>query len=95
MSFEIHSDIAEHPVFAKLSLAAFGFWARAGSWTSPHHSPGFVPVGAIADLGDDEDVTPFVAELVKAGVWTEAAAGYRMEFGPSTDWPLPLWRYTP
>lgn len=94
MGFEMHSDISEHPVFVSLSLAAFGFWSRAGSWTSVHRSPAFVPDAAIAELSNGEDVSDLVRELVDAGAWTVKTGGYHMEFGPGTDWPLPLWRYS-
>ena len=43
MSFGFRSDVGEHEVFGKLSLAAFGLWAMAGTWTSAHQSPAFVP----------------------------------------------------
>jgi hypothetical protein len=34
-----------------------------------------------------------VQELVDAGAWTRVEGGYRMEYGPSTDFPMPVWRY--
>jgi|SRR5580765_1471878 len=92
MSFAAHSDVNSHPVFSKLSLAAFGTWVLAGTWTSANKSYGFVPVRALADLNSAPD-SDWVVELVKSGVWTKVDGGYRMEYGPSTDFPLPMWRY--
>lgn len=90
MSFEWHSDVCERPPFNELSLAAFGLRVMAGTWTSRNATGGFVPDAAAAELGDHPNI---VAELVTAGVWSRVDGGYRMEFGPSADWPLPVWRY--
>jgi hypothetical protein len=94
MSFEIHSDVAEHGAFVKLSLAAFGFLGSGRVLDVRAREPGFVPGRAVVDLSDGEDIAPIVDQLVKAGVWTAVEGGYRMEFGPSSDWPMPLWRYS-
>lgn len=55
VSFSFHTDVADHPMFGTLSTAAFGLWVLAGQWTSGHHSPGFVPDHAAADLADNPD----------------------------------------
>lgn len=93
MSFSFHSDLHDHPVFRRLSTDALGLWLRAGIWTSAHRSPGFVPDHAIDEIGDGDDISGAVNELVTGGAWTRTDGGYRMEYGPSTDFPLPIWRY--
>src|SRR5882757_6304343 len=71
MSFSFHSDAADHPVFGSLSSAAFGLWALAGTWTSAHRSPGFVPDRAVDEVADD---LLAVDELVNASVWTRVGS---------------------
>lgn len=93
MSFSFHSDVSEHEVFGKLSNAAFGLWVKPGTWTSAHQSPAFVPDRGIEEISDGTDVSSEVNELVNAGAWTRVSAGYHMEYGPSNDVPLPVWRY--
>lgn len=93
MSFSFHSDVQDHPVFSKLSNGAFGLWVQAGTWTSAHGSPGVIPDHALEEIGGGEEAATAVDELVAAGVWTHVEAGYRMEYGPSADFPLPVWRY--
>jgi len=39
-------------------------------------------------------IRQLIDEVVAAGLWTVVEGGYRMEFGPSSDWPLPIWRYS-
>jgi hypothetical protein len=90
VSFSFHTDVSDHPVFGALSNASFGLWVRAGTWTSAHHSPGFVPDIAVHELAGSSEM---VNELVTSGVWTRVDDGYRMEHGPSSDFPMPLWRY--
>lgn len=93
MSFCWHTDVNEHPVFGQLGLTAFGLWIQAGIWTSANDSPGFVPGAAIKELADGPEMEATVRELVKTGAWTAVLGGFRMEYGPSADWPLPVWRY--
>ncbi|HWL35298.1 MAG TPA: hypothetical protein VNQ77_03820 [Frankiaceae bacterium] len=90
MTFAFHSDANDHPVFGSLSLKAFGLWALPGTWTSRNQSPGFVPEAAVAEIGGSEEA---VEELVASGAWSRVDGGYKMEYGPSTDFPLPVWRY--
>lgn len=92
MTFAFHTDVREHPVFGRLSLGAFGLWTLAGIWTSRNESPGLVPFAAIEELGGAA-VADAVEELVTSGAWSPTDGGYRMEYGPSTDFPLPVWRY--
>jgi hypothetical protein len=93
MSFSFHSDVADHEVFGQLSAGAFGLWTRAGAWTSAHQSPAFVPDRAIDHIADGLDLSSEVDELVTGGAWTRVSGGYHMEYGPSNDLPLPVWRY--
>jgi hypothetical protein len=90
MSFDYHSDAADHPAFVgDHGLASFGFWIRCGSWTSANGRTGVVPKAVAEDYGDAD----VIAKLVDHGMWRETPAGYEMLRGPSTDFPLPLWRY--
>lgn len=92
-NFSFHHGIADHEVFGRLSLAAFGLWAKAGSWTSAHHSLAFVPHHALDEISDGTDINADVNELINTGVWTRVAGGYHMEYGPNNDIPRPVWRY--
>lgn len=93
VSFHFRGDIAGHEVFGKLSVAAFGLWAKAGVWTSVHRSPAFVPDGALPEIADGADIRGEIVELVTAGAWKRASAGYVMEYGRSHDIPRPVWCY--
>jgi hypothetical protein len=48
-----------------------------------------VPTSIAEDYGDPE----LIALLIKEGLWEESPEGYKLLRGPSTDWPMPLWRY--
>jgi hypothetical protein len=96
VSFAVHSDILHHEVFSRLSPGAFGLWFLAGCWTSANETAGVVPSQAFVELAEgwnEVDLATVVDELVQAGVWTPVAGGHRMEYGPSDDFPLPIWRY--
>jgi hypothetical protein len=66
---------------------------QAGTWTSTRRSPGFVPDHALTEIGQDDDLADEVAEQISAVVWTRVDGGYRMEYWPGNDFPLPVWRY--
>lgn len=90
MSFDYHSDAPEHPAFqGELGLAAFGFWMLCGSWTSANGRTGFVPKEIANELGNSELITV----LVRHELWLERGNGYELLRGPSSNWPLPIWRY--
>lgn len=89
MAFEVHSDTAGHPAAATAGLAGWGVFVLCGSWTSANGETGVVPFHVVEEFGYGHAVEP----LVSAGLWTVVEDGYRMEFGPGSDWPLPLWRY--
>jgi len=89
VAFEVHSDTAGHPAVEAAGLAGWGAFVLCGTWTSAHGETGVVPFHVADDIGH-----PGAAdELVAAGLWTRVDDGYRMEYGPGQDWPLPLWRY--
>jgi hypothetical protein len=92
MAFEFHDSVRDHPVFGKLSIAAFGVWSLAGTWTSANHTNGFVSDAAAARIAGPDNGTA-LAELVTSGAWSRVDGGYKMEYGPSADFPLPMWRY--
>jgi hypothetical protein len=89
MAFEVHSDIANHPVAKAAGAAGIGLWVLCGTWTSANGETGVVPREVAESMGSPE----IVAALVKAGLWTDLGTGFRMEYGPTSDGPLPLWRY--
>lgn len=92
MSFDYHSDVAEHPAFTgDNGLGAMGLWVRCGSWTSANGRTGIVPRAVAEDYGDAD----LIAKLVDNGMWQPTAdgTGYEMLRGPSAELPLPLWRY--
>jgi len=90
MSFDFHSDVNEHPAFnGEHGLAALGLWTMCGSWTSAHGRTGMVPREVAEDMGDPG----LIAVLVDGGLWEETPDGYEMLRGPSTDFPMPLWKY--
>jgi hypothetical protein len=89
MAFEFHSDTATHPAVHAAGLAGWGTFILCGTWTSANGETGVVPDAVAAEHASPEDVSA----LVDAGLWTKIDGGYRMEYGPSTDLPLPLWRY--
>lgn len=51
---------------------------------------GFIPEDAAQEL--DHGMT-LVRELVATGAWSAVPGGYKMAYGPSTDFPLSVWRY--
>lgn len=92
MSFDYHSDAMEHPAFTgENGLGALGLWIHCGSWTSANGRTGIVPKEVAEDTGDAE----LIAKLIDNGMWrpTDDGTGYEMLRGPSTDFPMPLWRY--
>ena len=90
MSFDYHSDAMEHPAFkGELGLSALGYWMRCGSWTSANGRTGVVPKKVAEEFGDSE----LINVLVSQELWLERADGYEFLRGPSSDWPLPVWRY--
>lgn len=94
MSFDFHSDATDLSVFRSgpLALAAFGYWVQCGSWTSANGKTGIVP-RAIAIEFAGEDAAELISLLTAEGIWEEIEGGFRMLRGPSSDWPLPIWRY--
>ncbi|MCL3863015.1 hypothetical protein [Actinotalea sp. K2] len=90
MAFETHTDMAMHPAIVKAGSAGTGLWLRCGAWTASNGETGVVPVEVAREYGDPQ----LIDEVVAAGLWTVVEGGYRMEFGPSSDWPLPIWRYS-
>lgn len=91
MSFDQHSDAISHPAFTgDLGLAAMGLWTLCGSWTSANGRTGVVPKEIAEDFGD----AATIGKLVDDGMWRDTPDGYEMLRGPSTDFPLPLWRYS-
>jgi hypothetical protein len=92
VSFEMNTEISKHPAFAGLSLGAYGLWVRAGVWSSVNATDGIVPTRALVELGD-RGIEPLVNELVSADIWLPTSEGYRMAFGPGSDFPQSVWRY--
>lgn len=91
MAFETHTDMAMHPAVVAAGNAGTGLWVRCGVWTANNGETGVVPVGVVRSFGADQEL---VDQVVAAGLWSVVEDGYRMEFGPSPDWPLPIWRYS-
>lgn len=90
MAFEVHSDTWDHPAVVAAGNEGWGAFVLLGTWTSANDSPGFVP----HSVAHEHVHSDTIAQLVAAGLWTEQPGGYRMQYGPSTDLPLPLWRYS-
>jgi len=90
MAFETHTDMVMHAAIVAAGNAGTGLWLRCGVWTASHGETGVVPVDVARSFGDQG----LIDEVVAAGLWSVTADGYRMEFGPSADWPLPIWRYS-
>jgi len=89
MAFEVHTDTWDHPAVIAAGLEGWGTFVLLGSWTSANNSPGFVPSEVALEHARPE----VAAQLVEAGLWTQEADGYRMQYGPGKALPLPLWRY--
>ena len=75
--FRIDDGFYDHPKAADVSNAAIGLWARAGSYCSRYLTDGAVSRTFVRSWG----TTKQAAELVKAGLWTEDADGWRFH-----DW---------
>lgn len=86
---EMHSDLSQHPAVLRAGLGGLGPFVLCGSWTSAHGETGLLPEDVARQHGSAESI----AALLEAGLWTDTGGGYRMEYGPGSDWPLPLWRY--
>ena len=92
MSFDCHSDALNHPAFlGKHGHAAMGIWVRCGSWTATNGETGVVPLDVAAEVAAGD--TDAIDKLVENGIWRETPEGYEMLRGPSSDFPMPLWRY--
>lgn len=90
MSFDYHSDAMELEAFTgELGLAALGLWLRCGSWTSANGRTSFVPRKIAEEIGDRD----LINVLVRHELWLETDDGFEFLRGPSSDWPLPIWRY--
>ena len=50
-----------------------------------------IPAATALRLADGDSDS--VDALLHAGMWSVTDNGYRMERGPSEDWPLPIWRF--
>ncbi|SDP77264.1 hypothetical protein SAMN04487914_13722 [Arthrobacter sp. ok909] len=82
------SDAIDPAFVGDHGLASFGFWNPCGSWTSANGRTGVVPKEVAVDYGDAD----VIAKPVDHGMWRETAVGYALLRGPSTDFPMPLWR---
>lgn len=77
--FKVDDRFHSHPKALATSLAALGLWSVAGSWSSDHHTGGFVPDHAIPLL--TRGASELVAELVASGLWKRTRGGYQFH-----DW---------
>ena len=73
--FKVDDSLHSHPKAMAASLAALGFWAVAGSWSSDHLTDGFVPDHMIPLLSRGTD--KLAEELVAAGLWKRTRGGYQ------------------
>ena len=90
MSFEFHDTAAEKLAGNPEANGAFGLWAMAGSWISTHGRTDVITDAGVESLdGQPEQIQA----LIDVGMWTRVDGGYHFELGPSTDWPLPIWRH--
>lgn len=87
MAFEYHSDALDHIGDSE----AVGLWVFGGNWTDRHGRSGVLTDAGVAECRGTPEA---IAVLVTKGMWTRVEGGYRYDRGPSTDWPLPLWRYS-
>lgn len=90
MPFEFHSDAGELLAGLPAGNEALGLWVACGSWASAHGESTSIPMEVVHEQGGG---TTAIATLVASGLWTEVDGAYKMGRGPSTDWPLPLWRF--
>lgn len=93
-TFDIHSDIHDLPGIAGPDgLAAYGLWARCGTWSSRNGRTGIVPKNIVEEFASDDQES--IERLVSAGLWEPIPEGYRMLQGSNADPDLllPLWRY--
>lgn len=63
--FNVDDSAHSHPKIVKAGNAAFGLWARCGSYVAQHLTDGIVP-GAIADM---YGTPPQITKLVAVGLW--------------------------
>src|SRR5690606_11718817 len=74
-------DFWRHPRTANLSTVAAGILCRAWSYCADQMTDGEVPRFIVAAFFGGNPDEAVVRELVEAGLWEEASAGYRMR-----DW---------
>ena len=90
MAFEFHSDAAGSAVVTAAGGEAWGPFVLCGTWTSANGETGIVS----KEIAEAKGSRAAIDALVRAGLWTDLSRdGHRMEYGPSQDWPLPIWRY--
>lgn len=73
--FKVDDSFHSHPKVLSSSLGAVGLWTVAGSWSSDHHTDGYVPDYVIPQLS--RGATDLADELVAARLWRRTKGGYQ------------------
>lgn len=89
MWVRIEPDFAEHPKIVGLSDAAFRVHLKALCWCGKHETDGLLPAGAVPATGSSRKRAELISELLSAGLWEKAGAGYRIHdflcYNPSKE----------
>ena len=66
--FKADDGFYDHPKFLKLSNAAVGLWAKAGSWCGRYLTDGVIPASQVKVL---KGTANQVSALIEVGLWVE------------------------